>query len=213
MAGAAPSLTEPPPVPSNHYFSERPTARGQRRTFTATLRGRDIHLITEPGVFSRGRVDRGTRLLVEHMEVGEEDRFLDLGCGYGVVGIVAALLAPTAQVTLVDINQRAVELARANLRANGIQNAQVLHGDGFAPLPGRTFDVIALNPPIRAGLPVVHRLIEQARNRLSPDGRFYLVARTKQGAVRLAEKISQTFGAAEEMAKGGGYRLYLSHRP
>jgi len=198
---------------ADHYFSERPTAPGAPLTFTATLRGHTVTLTTEPAVFSRTRVDRGSRLLIKHMEVGEEDHFLDLGCGYGPVGIFAALIARTAQVTLVDINLRAVGLARANLRVNGIQNAEVLHGDGFAPLAGRTFDTIALNPPIRAGLAVVHRLIEESLSYLTPDGRFYLVARTKQGAVRLAEKMSQTFGAAEEVAKGGGYRLYLSHRP
>jgi len=197
----------------DHYFTQRPTARGKRQTFTVTLRGRDITLITEPGVFSRSRVDRGTRLLINHMEVGEEDRFLDLGCGYGIVGIIAALLAPEGSVTLVDINERAVALARENLALNNIHNAEALQGDGFAPVTGRTFDIIALNPPIRAGLAVVHRLIEASSARLAPGGRFYLVARTKQGAIRLAQKITQVFGTVEEIAKGGGYRLYLSHRP
>jgi len=199
-------------MPSDHYFTPRPTARGKRQTFTATLRGRDITLITQPGVFSRTRVDRGTRLLVSHMEVGEEDRFLDLGCGYGATGLVAALLAPEGRVTLVDINERAVELARANLRANGIENAEALPGDGFAPVAGRTFNVITLNPPIRAGLAVVHRLIGESKDHLSPEGRFYLVGRTKQGVLRLAQKMTEVFGRAEEVAKGGGYRLYLSRR-
>jgi len=197
---------------ADHYFSERPTARGERRTITANLRGREITLLTEPGVFSRERVDRGTRLLIKHLHIEPTDRILDLGCGYGAVGIVAALLAPRAEVTLVDINARAVALARDNLRANSISNAHVLHGDGFAPLAGRAFDLIALNPPIRAGLSVVHALIEGARDHLAPAGRFYLVGRTQQGVVRLAEKMREVFGGVEEVAKGGGYRLYLSRR-
>lgn len=199
-------------MPPDHYFTPQPTSRGKRQTLTVTLRGRDITLITEPGVFSRFRVDRGTRLLISHMEVGEEDRFLDLGCGYGVVGIIAALLAPKGRVTLVDINERAVALARQNLALNSIQNAEALPGDGFAPVGGRTFEAIALNPPIRAGMETVRRLIGQARDRLSEGGRFYLVGRTKQGVLRLAEKMTETFGDAEEVAKGGGYRLYLSRR-
>ncbi len=197
-------------MPSEHYFTPRPASRGKRQTFTTTLRGHKLRLVTEPSVFSRARVDRGTRLLVRHMEVGEEDRFLDLGCGYGVVGIVAALLAPHGQVALFDINERAVALARRNLAANNIQNAEALQGDGFAPLADRTFDVIALNPPIRAGIPVVHRLIDGSKDHLSPAGRFYLVARTKQGVLRLAQKMTEVFGQAEAVAKGGGYRLYLS---
>jgi 16S rRNA (guanine1207-N2)-methyltransferase len=197
-------------MPSDHYFSERPASAGGRRVVTTELRGFDLTLITAAGVFARDRVDRGTRLLVKHMQVRPTDRFLDLGCGYGVVGIVAAKLAAEGHVTLIDINQRAVALARENLAANGITNAEALQGDGFAPIADRVFDVIALNPPIRAGLAVVNQLIEQAHSHLAPGGHFYLVGRTKQGVLRIAEKMRQVFGNAEEVAKGGGYRLYVS---
>lgn len=246
-------------MPSDHYFTERPSSPGARRALTATLRGFELHLVTEAGVFSRERVDPGTALLIKHMNVQPADRVLDLGCGYGVVGIIAAKLAAEGHVTLVDINERAVALARENLKANGITNAEALQGSGFAPVApsaslgagDRLFDVIALNPPIRAGLAVVHQLIEQAHAHLasgqsspspctgrgtgggvpspSPDSpraqsrglergkggevpRLYLVGRTKQGVVRLAEKMRQVFGNAEEVAKGGGYRLYVSRR-
>jgi len=200
-------------VPSDHYFSEKPAARGGRPyTIETDLRGFTLKLATEAGVFSRQRVDRGTRLLIKHLQVEPTDRLLDLGCGYGVVGVVAALLAPEGRVTLVDINQRAVDLARRNLRLNAVENAEVHHGDGFAPVRGRTFDLIALNPPIRTGLRLVHRLIEEARDHLSAGGRFYLVGRTRQGVIRISEKMSQVFGGVEEAAKGGGYRLYVSYR-
>jgi len=199
-------------MPTDHYFLPHPSASGKRRSFTATLHGHEVRLTTETGVFSRERVDPGTRLLIENLKIGPGERLLDLGCGYGVVGIVAALLALDAHVTLVDINERAVELARANLRANNIENAEVLQGDGFTPLAQRTFDAIALNPPIRAGLSVVHRLIEESQHHLSPGGRFYLVGRTRQGAVRLAQKMTAVFGEVEELAKRSGYRLYLSYR-
>jgi 16S rRNA (guanine1207-N2)-methyltransferase len=197
---------------TEHYFTPQPSAEEKPGAVTAALRGHEVRLITEAGVFSRQRVDRGTRLLIKHMDIGPADAILDLGCGYGVVGIVAALLAPAGRATLVDINQRAVSLARDNLRANGVENAEAHQGDGFAPIPDRTFDVIALNPPIRAGLGLVHRLVEEASRHLRPGGRFYLVGRTKQGVVRLSEKMAAVFGAVEEVAKGGGFRLYLARR-
>lgn len=174
---------------------------------TVTLRGFDLHLATEAGVFSRFRVDPGTRLLIKHMQVQPTDRVLDLGCGYGVVGLVAAGLAGEGRVTLVDINERAAALARENLRANGIENAEAFAGDGFAPIASRIFDVIAFNPPIRAGNAVIHQLIEQAKDHLAPTGRFYLVGRTQQGVVRLAAKTAQVFGQVQEVAKGGESRL------
>jgi len=197
---------------AEHYFSARPTAAGGRRTFHTVLRGQDFQFVTEAGVFSRGRVDAGTRLLIEHMEVSPTDRFLDLGCGYGVVGVVGSRLASRGEAVLVDVNRRAVGLARENLRLNRIPNAEARVGDGFAPVGAERFDVIALNPPIRAGLSVVSRLIEEAAPHLETKGRFYLVARTRQGAVRLAEKMRAVFGSAEEAAKGGGYRVFLARR-
>ena len=199
-------------MPTDHYFSPQPEARGRRHTFTATLRGHAFTFVTGAGVFSRSHVDAGTRLLIEHMQVHASDRFLDLGCGYGVVGVVAARLAHPGQVTMVDINQRAIGLARENLRLNRVTNAEAKQGDGFGPVAGEVFSVIALNPPIRAGLPVVHALIEQAGHHLSLGGRFYLVARTRQGALRLAEKMREVIGNVEEVARGGGYRVFVSRR-
>jgi 16S rRNA (guanine1207-N2)-methyltransferase len=200
-------------MPQDHYFSKEPSATGGARSFQAALRGFDITFLTEAGVFSRLGVDRGTRLLIQHLIVGPKDRVLDLGCGWGAVGVVAARLAPEGQVTLLDINARAVDLARRNLQANHIANAEARQSDGFEAVAGEHFDVVALNPPIRAGLGVVHRLIEQAREHLAPGGAFFLVGRTQQGVLRLAKKMAEVFGEAEELGKGGGYRVFVSHAP
>lgn len=200
-------------MPTDHYFSEQPSAEGGRQIIAAELRGLRLRLVTEAGVFSRERVDRGTRLLIKHMEVQPRDRVLDLGCGYGVVGIVAALLAPEGRATLVDVNRRAAELARQNLSLNKVENAEVHQGDGFAPIGDRCFDLIVLNPPIRAGLATLHRLVEEAADHLASAGRFYMVGRTKQGVVRLSEKMAEVFGTVEEVAKGGGFRLFRATQP
>jgi 16S rRNA (guanine1207-N2)-methyltransferase len=199
-------------MPGEHYFTPSPSAKGRRLTLEITLRGQSLRFVTEAGVFSRERIDRGTRLLISEMEIGPADRVLDLGCGYGPVGVVAAKLAPQGHVTLVDINERAVALARENLALNGIENGEALAGDGYAPVGERRFDVIALNPPVRAGLAVVHRLIAGGAAHLAPGGRFYLVGRTQQGVIRLGKKMAEVFGGVEEVAKGGGYRLYVARK-
>jgi len=200
-------------MPADHYFTEQPSARGRRELMTVELRGFSIRLVTVPGVFSRERIDRGTRLLIKHIEISPTDRVLDLGCGYGAVGIVSALLASEGRVTLTDVNRAAAEAARENLHLNQIENAEVVQGPGFDPIPGFRFDVIALNPPIRAGLRVVRALLEEAVEHLSPGGRFWLVGRTKQGVVRLSENMSRAIGETVEVAKGGGYRLYTARCP
>jgi 16S rRNA (guanine1207-N2)-methyltransferase len=161
-------------------------------------------------VFSARRLDPGTALLIESLQVGERDAVLDLGCGWGPIGIAAAALAPAGRAWLVDPNPRAVEIAKQNAALNGLTNVEVLHGEGTEPVRGLLFDVIATNPPIRAGKSVVFRLIEQAAACTKPGGSFYLVARTKQGAKTIAQKIGQVFGNVKEVRKGGGYRVFAA---
>lgn len=192
----------------NHYFAPRPQAPSRPREVVLEFRGRRYRFLTDRGVFSYGRVDRGTRLLLEALEVGPRDEVLDLGCGYGVVGVVAATLAPEGKVVMVDVNARAVELARENARRHGLTNVEVLGGDLYGPVAGRRFDVIATNPPIRAGRALVRAVVEGAVRHLKPHGRFYLVARTAQGAKTLGKMVAEVFGQAEEVERGGGYRVY-----
>lgn len=195
-----------------HYFSPAPRVPSRPREVAVTFRGRAYRFLTDRGVFSYRGVDRGTRLLLEALDVHPDDEVLDLGCGYGVVGIVAATLAPRGRAVLVDINARAVELARENARRCGALNVEVLHGDLYGPVAGRRFDVIATNPPIRAGRAVVRAVVEGAPAHLKPGGRFYLVARTAQGARTLGRMVAEVFGEVEEVERGGGYRVYRARR-
>lgn len=195
-----------------HYFSPTPAVRSRPREVRFRFGDRLFVFETDRGVFSHGAVDRGTRLLLEALEVRPEDEILDVGCGYGVVGLVAAAQASRGRAVLVDINERAVALARGNARRNGIHNAEVLWGNLYEPVGERTFDLIATNPPIRAGRAVVRALIEGAWTHLRPGGRFYLVARTAQGARTLARLIGQVFGNVAEVERGGGYRVYRAVR-
>ena len=192
----------------NHYFSTRPGVRSHPTQIRATLRGRAWTFITDRGVFARRGVDAGTRLLVEAMRIAQADHVLDLGCGYGPVGLVAASLAPQGRAVLIDVNARAVELAAQNAQLNGLGNVEVLQGDGCGPVAGRLFDTAVTNPPIRTGKATLRRLVRDVWQHLRPGGRFYFVARTAQGARTLARDVTEVFGTVRELERKSGYRVY-----
>lgn len=191
-----------------HYFSARPVVPSRPKQIRATLRGREWTFVTDRGVFSRSHVDAGTRLLVEAMRVAPADHVLDVGCGYGPVGLVAASLVSHGRVVLIDVNTRAVELAAQNARVNDLRNVEVLQGDGCGPVAGRFFDVAVANPPIRAGKATLRRLVRDIWQHLRPGGRFYFVVRTAQGARTLARDVAGVFGTANEITRQSGYRVY-----
>jgi len=190
------------------YFTPLPATRLRSKLIRWVDGDRELGFRTAAGVFSRGGMDRGTRLLLRAVDTAGAATMLDLGCGYGVVGIVLACRAPEARVTLVDVNPRAVALAAENIRLNDVPNAEALCGDGCAPVAGRMFDVVAMNPPIRAGRAVVLRLLREAHQRLGPVGRLYLVARTSQGAQTLGRLMGTIFSRVAEVERGGGFRVY-----
>ncbi|BAS27080.1 class I SAM-dependent methyltransferase [Limnochorda pilosa] len=196
-----------------HYYTEEPQAPHDRRLIELNLGGERYRFWTDRGVFSRARVDRGTRLVLEGIEPPAAGAFLDVGAGYGVLGIVLARRRPEARVDLVELNRRAAALARENLALNGVSNARVLEGNGFEPVSGRVYDLVVSNPPLRAGRDLVRRWIDQAFDHLSPGGRLYLVARTHQGAASLEKLVARRFGSVVEAAKGGGFRLFYGERP
>lgn len=194
---------------SEHYYTAHPTSLRQPEIYEDTLRGLAFRFWTDHGVFSRGHTDPGTDELVQAMQLDRAQRILDLGCGYGVIGIVAAKLAPAAQVVMTDPNERAVELARQNMQVNNVRNAEVRPGESYAPVAGERFDVILTNPPIRAGNPLVFALIAEAPAHLTTHGRFYLVAKTKQGARTFARQMESVFPHVIQAGQGSGYRVYM----
>jgi len=193
----------------DHYYSEEPTSLSQPVMYEDTLRGIPVKCWTDHGVFSRGHTDSGTAELIDAMDVTGARRILDLGCGCGVIGIVAAKLAPDAHIVMVDPNARAVALSLRNMETNQVGNAEARQGEGFAPVVDEQFDLILTNPPIRAGNQVVFGLIADAAAHLIPGGRFYLVARTKQGAKSFAKEMARHFVTVEQAGQGSGFRVYL----
>jgi len=192
-----------------HYFTERPTSRVQFFLISATLRNRVIEFYSAPGVFSKKRVDLGTRLLINKCIIKPNSSILDLGCGYGAVGITIAKFFRSTQVLLSDVNRRAVLLSRKNKAVHKLQNARVTQSDVFKRIP-QSFDHILLNPPQTAGKKLCFRMIEEAKEHLHKKGTLQLVARHNKGGKTLSEKMKQVFGNVITVAKKSGYRIYSS---
>lgn len=195
---------------TEHYFTKSPSSKHDVRIITALVNGMDYKFATASGVFSKDRVDRGTLLLIGSVLASKDDKILDLGCGYGVIGIVFSKYVN--KVFMTDINERAVELAKMNVEINKLTNVEVFQGDLYESVRGEKFDKIVCNPPIRAGKLVINKIIEDAAEHLEVGGSLYLVARTKQGGKSIAKKMKEVFGNQEYVKKGGGYRVMVSRK-
>lgn len=193
-----------------HYFDEKQNSRLALKRYDVNLRGRTFYFFTATGIFSKERLDKGTRILAENMVVGQSDFVLDMGCGAGILGIVAAKLSK-GKIVMTDINKRAVSLAKKNVKLNDANNVEIRQGNLFEPIGiNERFDVIVVNPPMKAGYKVCFEIIEKARLHLVENGALQLVALHNKGGRRLSERMKAVFGNVSEVAKESGYRVYLS---
>ncbi|MEX2445712.1 MAG: methyltransferase [Dehalococcoidia bacterium] len=181
--------------------------------FTATLRGESLCFRSTWGLFSPRQVDEGTTLLLDCVEVDPADDCLDLGCGYGVIGLTLARLAPQGRTLMVDKDVVAVEYANANAAANGIGNAQAMLSNGLDAVPeAQRFDVIASNLPAKVGNELLTLLIADAHAHLNPGGRLYLV--TLSGMRRFIERTCvEVFGNYDKAKQGRQHTVALAKRP
>jgi len=190
------------------YFAERPRVRSSRAELRFLYRGELLSFSVDRGVFSGRELDTGTALLIENLTVGRRDRVLDLGCGWGAVGVAAAKSAPEGHVVLTEVNRRAARLARDNLERNRVRNAEVRIGPSYVPVPEEEFDLIATNPPFRAGREHVLDLLRGAPAHLRPAGRLVLVGKGSLGIRYYQEWLAQHWpGTVEVVGRGSGYRV------
>ena len=193
----------------SHYYSSKQTSKDIRKTFTSHLRNRPFSFVSSSGVFSKNAVDNGTYVLANTMTIKNGDAVLDMGCGIGILGIVAASMG--AKVTMSDVNSRAVSLAKQNAKLNKI-HAHILLGNLYEKISDKDFDVILSNPPQSAGKQVCFQLIEQAKDFLKENGTLQLVARPNKGGKTLAQKMENVFGNVCILGKGSGFAVYASRK-
>lgn len=196
---------------NDHYYTAAPQSGHRYAACAYQYRGTDVTFATDAGVFSRGEVDFGTDVLLRALPDPLTGDILDVGCGWGAIGVTVGKRYPACRVTMTDVNARAAELALQNAQSNGVA-ARVLTGDGLAPVGDDCFDYILTNPPIRAGKQVIYGLFAAAKEHLKAGGEMYLVIRRQQGADSAVKYLKGIFGDVQTIEKSGGFHVIRCRR-
>jgi 16S rRNA G1207 methylase RsmC len=195
----------------DHYFSADPSVAFRRSPVEATVWGQELTLTSGSGVFAQGRLDVGTAVLFRETDPPAPGRILDLGCGYGMIGLAIARAVPGAEVTGVDVNERALLLARENAASLGVADRfTAALPDDVAP--DATYDEIWSNPPIRIGKDALHALLLRWLPRLAPGGRAVLVVGKNLGADSLQRWLGEQGWPTERLASAKGFRVLETRR-
>ncbi len=201
-------------MPQQHYFSENPEAQAKTTTVTFELEDRVFQLTAASGTFSSTRLDPGTKVLLQQSKFfPDSGTVLDIGCGWGPIGLSIASLRPETVVYGLDINSRSLDLAALNGKHLGLENFEAVRAE---QIPAELlFDAIWSNPPIRVGKSVLHNLLETWLPRLKPGASAMLVVQKQLGAESLQKWISQTFKdySVDKHSIDKGYRVIRVTRP
>ncbi len=193
---------------SDHYYTQNPNSAHRPDELTVNALGLSLTFDVDAGVFSKDGLDYGSRLLMESLP-DLSGRLLDLGCGWGAVGVMLAKKYPEVRVVMSDVNERAVELSKKNVMRNRAGNAEVVRSDGFSAVEG-TFDAVITNPPIRAGKQLIYGLFDAAKGRLNPGGALYLVIRKQHGAPSALKHLEEVYGNAEVIERDKGFWVIMA---
>ena len=191
---------------SDHYYSNKPQTDSKPQHWKFTLLGFDFKFETDAGVFSKSEVDFGSRVLIEAFEMPEvEGDVLDVGCGYGPIGLSIAKANPERFVHMMDVNTRALALAEKNATVNGVQNVRIFESDGLSSVGDVKAAAILTNPPIRAGKETVFRFYDGAFEKLVVGGELWVVIQKKQGAPSSVSHLEEMFSEVDVVDKKKGY--------
>jgi 16S rRNA (guanine1207-N2)-methyltransferase len=193
---------------SEHYYARNPKVKSEPKEWFAELLGKKLQFKTDAGVFSKGEVDFGSRLLAETfvMPVTEGD-VLDVGCGYGPIGLSIAASYPERNVHMIDVNERALALCAHNAEQNGISNAKIYPSNALTAVTAEGFAAILTNPPIRAGKETVFSFYDGAFSKLRVGGELWVVIQKKQGAPSSIARLTELFSEVETVVKQKGYYI------
>ena len=194
---------------TDHYFVAEPKSEQRFGLVRTALCGKDFEFLTASSVFSKRRVDPGTRLLIESMVLPKTGCVLDIGCGYGAVGIAAAALNPKLSVVMSDVNMRAVRLTRKNVELNNIPNADVRYGFLYEPVEDLVFNCVLSNPPVSAGMEMVKAIVKEAPKIMADKATLQMVIRSKIGAKVLPSLFNETFRNCVVLARESGFRVLM----
>ena len=193
----------------SHYFQDDPNLVSNIKEISFEINGITMRLLTDNGVFSKNNVDEGSYAFLKvllPLDLG--NTILDLGCGYGTIGLTLAKAHEEARITLADINSRAVALCEKNAELlNLSQRVTILQSDIYEKIEG-PYDSIVVNPPIRAGKLVTYRMYEEAKQYLIDGGSLYIVIRKAQGAESASRYIETIFGNVTLLKRDKGYYIY-----
>lgn len=188
----------------SHYYENDPNLKSNIKNIDYTYYGNVINYQVDLGVFSKDRVDFGTNVLLQSLPTFTNEKVLDVGCGYGAIGIAIAKVYLNCDVMMCDVNLRAISLTEKNIKLNNVKNAKVIESNTYENINDK-YDIIITNPPIRAGKKVVMDICLNAIDHLKEDGKIYIVINKKHGAESLLKNMKERYKNVDILNKKNGY--------
>lgn len=194
----------------NHYFRNDDKLKSEKRVLDLYINDNKLSFVSDIGVFSNTQIDYGSYTFLKTILKEEKvTKLLDVGCGYGVLGITLKYLKHAEVVDMVDINERAVDLTKINIDRYKLENVNCFISDGLNNVEGK-YDRIVINPPIRAGKVVIYKMFEDSKLHLNDNGALYIVIKKSLGANSAIKKLQEVFSNVEVLEKDKGYFIIKS---
>ena len=189
-----------------HYYTENDDLISEPEQFIFNYRGKALTFVSDNGVFSKKMIDYGSRVLLEAISIDSSKKtLLDVGCGYGTFGIALKSVYPFLEIDMVDVNDRALNLARENLKLNNV-NANVYLSNTYEKVENK-YDLIVTNPPIRAGKEIVTKILVDSKKYLNLNGEIWIVIQKKQGAPSAKKNLESVFKKVDIVKRDKGYYI------
>jgi 16S rRNA (guanine1207-N2)-methyltransferase len=195
-----------------HYYTKNPSSKLKTKEILITIKSNNLKFVTGSGVFSKEKANTGTLLLIENSIIDNKEDYtlLDMGCGYGIVGICLKKMNSNISVICSDINERAIMLTKKNATLNNVK-ISTIQSNMFDNISSN-FNTILINLPQNAGKDICFSMIEQSYNHLNKNGTLQIVSRHQKGGKQYEKKMIEVFNNCIYIAKGSGYRVYLSEK-